>query len=136
GGGGCVRGLRVLRLRAGSAWFRLRYHSPKPSTDMKILLIAGLASYLLAAPPPPAATPSPAEEEIYPSNLMVDQDVTVACHITGIIDVIHVDPGSVGSWGPPRAALDAAECDSGVTRRRESRALGSAQRERTEARSA
>src|SRR5215813_7999520 len=82
--GSLSAGPPAFRLRAGSAWFRLRYHSPKPSTDMKILLIAGLASYLLAAPPPPAATPSPAEEEIYPSNLMVDHDVTVACHITGI----------------------------------------------------
>jgi membrane fusion protein (multidrug efflux system) len=44
-----------------------------------------------------------------PSNLMVDREVSVATRITGVIDNIHVDRGSVVKKGQPLATLDQSE---------------------------
>ena len=96
---------------------------------MKLLLVSGLLVRLLLAGP---ATPGPSPEgDVYASNLMVDQDVTVACHITGIIDVIHVDRGSVVTRGQPLATLHLGEFDAEVKQTRESMELARAQLERT-----
>ncbi|HEV8118869.1 MAG TPA: efflux RND transporter periplasmic adaptor subunit, partial [Thermoanaerobaculia bacterium] len=101
---------------------------------MKLILAVGLFSALLAGPPP-AATPS-AGEDIYPSNLMVDQDVTIACHITGIIDAIHVDRGSVVTKGEPVATLNLGEFDADVRLTKENMELARAQLDRAKALSA
>ena len=101
---------------------------------MKLLFISGLLVRLLFAGPP---TPAPsAEGDVYASNLMVDQDVTVACHITGIIDVIHVDRGSVVTKGQALATLHLGEFDADVKQMKENMELARAQLERAKALSA
>jgi membrane fusion protein, multidrug efflux system len=67
---------------------------------------------------------------------MVDQDVTLASHITGIVDVIHVDRGSVVAKGQPLATLHLGEFDADVKQTKESMELAKAQLERTRALSA
>jgi RND family efflux transporter MFP subunit len=101
---------------------------------MKLLFVSGLLVRLLFAGPP---TPAPsAEGDVYSSNLMVDQDVTVACHITGIIDVIHVDRGSVVTKGQALATLHLGEFDADVKQMKENMELARAQLERAKALSA
>jgi membrane fusion protein, multidrug efflux system len=102
---------------------------------MKILLMTGLLSYLFAVPPP-ATTPAPAEEDVYPSNLMVDQDVNVSCQITGVIETIHVDRGTAVAKGQPLATLHMGEFDAEVKQTKESMELAKAQLERAKALSA
>ena len=105
---------------------------------MKIFLATSLFYSLLAAPPS-AVTPQPsggAGDDVYPSNLMVDQDVTIACHITGIIDVIHVDRGTVVTRGQPLATLHLGEFDADVKQTKENMELARAQLERARALSA
>ncbi|HKF42677.1 MAG TPA: efflux RND transporter periplasmic adaptor subunit [Thermoanaerobaculia bacterium] len=103
---------------------------------MKTLLAIGLFSSLVAGPPPPATPPAPGGDDVFPSNLMVDQDVTVSCHITGIIDQIHVDRGSVVTKGQPLATLNLGEFDADVKQTKESMELAKAQLDRTKALSA
>jgi RND family efflux transporter MFP subunit len=67
---------------------------------------------------------------------MVDQDVTIACHITGIIDVIHVDRGSVVTKGEPLATLNLGEFDADVKQTKENMELARAQLDRAKALSA
>ena len=101
---------------------------------MKLLLVSGLLVRLLFAGP---ATPGPSPEgDVYASNLMVDQDVTIACHITGIIDVIHVDRGSVVTKGQALATLHLGEFDADVKQMKENMELARAQLERAKALSA
>ena len=101
---------------------------------MKLLFVSGLLVRLLFAGPP---TPAPsAEGDVYASNLMVDQDVTIACHITGIIDVIHVDRGSVVTKGLALATLHLGEFDADVKQMKENMELARAQLERAKALSA
>ena len=101
---------------------------------MKLLFVSGfLVRLLLAGPPTPAPS---AEGDVYPSNLMVDQDVTVACHITGIIEVIHVDRGSVVTRGQALATLNLGEFDADVKQMKENMELARAQLERAKALSA
>jgi membrane fusion protein, multidrug efflux system len=102
---------------------------------MKMVLVTGLVSYLLAGATPPATAPA-AGEDVYPSNLMVDQDVTVSCQITGVIDVIHVDRGSVVTKGQPLATLHLGEFDADVKQTRENMELAKAQLDRAKALSA
>lgn len=99
---------------------------------MKTVLVFALLRVLFAGPPAPAATSG----ESYPSNLMVDQDVTVSCQITGIIDVIHVDRGSVVSKGQPLATFRLGEFDADVKQTRENMELAKAQLDRAKALSA
>lgn len=102
---------------------------------MKMVLVTGLVSYLLAGATPPATAPA-AGEDVYPSNLMVDQDVTVSCQITGVIDVIHVDRGSAVTKGQPLATLHLGEFDADVKQTRENMELAKAQLDRAKALSA
>jgi membrane fusion protein (multidrug efflux system) len=88
---------------------------------------------LFAGPPTPGPS---AEGEVYSSNLMVDQDVTVSCQITGVIDLIHVDRGSVVTKGQPLATLHLGEFDADVKQTKESMELARAQLERAKALSA
>ena len=95
---------------------------------MKSLFVSGLLlRLLLAGPPTPAA---PAEGEVYSSNLMVDEDVTVSSQITGVIDAIHVDRGSVVKKGEPLATLHLAEFDADVKQTKENMELARAQLDR------
>ncbi len=98
---------------------------------MKVLLVTALLRVLLAGPSPA----SPAGES-YPSNLMVDQDVTVSCQITGVIDVIHVDRGSVVAKGQPLATFRLGEFDADVKQTKENMELAKAQLDRAKALSA
>ena len=100
---------------------------------MKTLLVIGLFSSLLAGPPPAGTPAAPAAggEDVFPSNLMVDQDTTVACHITGIIEQIHVDRGSVVTKGQPLATLNLGEFDADVKQTKENMELARAQLDRT-----
>ena len=101
---------------------------------MKLLFVSGLLVRLLFAGPP---TPAPsAEGDVYASNLMVDHDVTVSSQITGVIDVIHVDRGSVVTKGQPLATLHLGEFDADVKQMKENMELARAQLERAKALSA
>jgi membrane fusion protein, multidrug efflux system len=101
---------------------------------MKSLFVSGLVlRVLLAGPPTPAA---PAEGDVYSSNLMVDQDVTVSCQITGVIETIHVDRGSVVVKGQPLATLHMGEFDAEVRQTKENMELARAQLDRAKALSA
>lgn len=101
---------------------------------MKLLFVSGFLVRLLFAGPP---TPAPsAEGDVYPSNLMVDQDVTVSSQITGVIEHIHVDRGSVVTKGQPLATLHLGEFDAEVKQMKENMELARAQLERAKALSA
>src|SRR5712692_10080926 len=101
---------------------------------MKSIYVSGLLlRVLLAGPPTPAA---PAEGDVYSSNLMVDQDVNVSCQITGVIEIIHVDRGSVVTKGQPLATLHMGEFDAEVRQTKESMELARAQLDRAKALSA
>ena len=98
---------------------------------MKSIYVSGLLlRVLLAGPPTPAA---PAEGDVYSSNLMVDQDVSVSCQITGVIELIHVDRGSVVTKGQPLATLHMGEFDAEVRQTKENMELAKAQLERAKA---
>ena len=101
---------------------------------MKLAFVSALLlRLLLAGPPTPAA---PAEESVYSSHLMVDQDVTVSCQIMGVIETIHVDRGSVVTKGQPLATLHTAEFDAEVNLTKENMELARVQLERAKALSA
>ena len=101
---------------------------------MNLLFASGLVLRLLltGAPTPAAST----EGEVYSSNLMVDQEVNVACQLTGVIEVIHVDRGSAVSRGQPLATLHMGEFDADVRQMKENMELAKAQLERAKALSA
>jgi RND family efflux transporter MFP subunit len=101
---------------------------------MKLLFVSGLLVRLLFAGPPTPAPP--ADGEVYASNLMVDQDVTVSSQITGVIDLIHVDRGSVVTKGQALATLHLGEFDADVKQMKENMELARAQLERAKALSA
>jgi len=101
---------------------------------MKSFFVSSLLlRILLAGAPTPAA---PAEGDVYSSNLMVDQDVNVSCQITGVIETIHVDRGSVVTRGQPLATLHTGEFDAEVRQTKESMELARAQLDRAKALSA
>jgi len=105
---------------------------------MKMFLVTSLL-YSLLAGQPPAVTPQPsaaAGDDVYPSNLMVDQDVNVSCQVTGVIETIHVDRGSVVAKGQPLATLHLGEFDAEVRQTKENMELAKAQLDRAKALSA
>lgn len=102
---------------------------------MKILVASALVPFLLAGPPPAATPPAPSGD-VYPSNLMVDQDVNVSCQITGVIETIHVDRGSAVNKGQPLATLHTGEFDAEVKQTKENMELAKAQLDRARALSA
>ncbi len=98
---------------------------------MKSFFVSGVLLRLLLVAPPALA--APAEGEVYSSNLMVDQEVNVSCQITGVIETIHVDRGSVVTKGQPLATLHTGEFDAEVRQTKESMELAKAQLERAKA---
>ena len=101
---------------------------------MKLLFVSGLLVRLLFGGPP---TPGPsAEDDVYSSNLMVDQEVSVSCPLTGVIDKIHVDRGSAVVRGQPLATLNQRELDANVQQAREDMELKKAQLDRARSLSA
>lgn len=81
---------------------------------MKRALFFGL---LISASFPARAAPP--EPHVYSSHLMVDQEVTVSCRITGVIERIHVERGAVVTRGQPLATLELREFDQDVRQARE-----------------
>jgi membrane fusion protein (multidrug efflux system) len=79
--------------------------------------ILGLASLLLLLRVPPAAASG--GDAVYASHLMVDQEVTVAGRITGIVETIEVDRGAVVKQGQVLATLDPREFDADVRQAKE-----------------
>jgi RND family efflux transporter MFP subunit len=73
-----------------------------------------------------------AEEKVYPSHLMVDQEVVVSARITGIVDSIAVDRGAVVKQGQPLATLDPRELDADVREAKEDMELRKAEFQRSE----
>lgn len=66
-----------------------------------------------AAPPSPSLAAGAAGKDEAPltvsSNLMVDHDVSVSTRVSGVVEVIHVDRGSVVKQGQALATLDQRE---------------------------
>jgi membrane fusion protein (multidrug efflux system) len=76
------------------------------------------------------------EPEVYPSHLMVDQEVTVSARITGVIEKINVDRGSVVKRGQSLAQLELQEFEQGVREAKEDLNLRKVELERARALSA
>jgi len=83
-----------------------------------------------------AAGAEQAVADVYPSHLMVDQEVTVSSRITGVIEKINVDRGSVVKKGQPLAVLELQEFEQSVREAREGMQLRKAELERAKALSA
>src|SRR6478672_9204111 len=101
---------------------------------MNFLLASSLVLRLLLAGAPTPAPP--AEDEVYPSNLMVDQEVNIACQVMGVIETIHVDRGTPVVKGQPLATLHMGEFDANVRETRENMELAKVQLDRAQALSA
>lgn len=87
-----------------------------------LLLLAGVAAS--AAPP--------GEDGVYASHLMVDQEVTVAARITGIVASILVDRGSAVTQGQVLATLEASEYDAAIRQAKEDMDLKKIEYDRAE----
>ena len=74
-----------------------------------------------------------AEELVYASHLMVDQEVIVSARITGIVESIAVDRGAVVAQGQVLARLDPRELDADVRQALEEMELQKAQFDRAQA---
>jgi membrane fusion protein, multidrug efflux system len=98
------------------------------------ILICGLFVGLLGKGS--AAGAGQAETDVYPSHLMVDQEVTVSARITGVIEKINVDRGSVVKKGQSLATLELREFEQSVLEAREDMQLKKAELERAKALSA
>ncbi len=72
------------------------------------------------------------EERVYPSHLMVDQEVTVAARITGILDSVQVDRGSAVTQGQVLATIEPGEYDAAVRQAREDMDLKKLEYDRAE----
>lgn len=83
------------------------------------------ASFAVGAGPP--------ETETYSSHLMVDQEVTVSARITGVIEKINVDRGSVVKRGQSLAQLELQEFEQGVREAKEDLELSKVELERAQA---
>ncbi|MFY9552950.1 MAG: efflux RND transporter periplasmic adaptor subunit [Thermoanaerobaculia bacterium] len=93
---------------------------------MKRALISGLL--LLGS----GTGPAWAQERVYASHLMVDQEVTIASRISGIIESIAVDRGTAVTPGQPLATLDAREAEASVREAREEMELKKAEYQRAQ----
>ncbi len=94
---------------------------------MKRALIASLL--LLAGA---AVRGAPADETVYASHLMVDQEVVVSARITGIVESIAVDRGTAVAQGQTLATLDTGALDADVREAKEEMDLRKAEYERAE----
>lgn len=83
-----------------------------------------------------ATAASRAEPEVYSSHLMVDQEVTVSARITGVIEKINVDRGSVVKRGQSLAQLELQEFEQAVREAKEDLELRRVEFERAKALSA
>lgn len=83
-----------------------------------------------------SAEAGPPEGDVYSSHLMVDQEVTVSARITGVIERIHVDRGSLVKKGQPLATLELLEFEQEVREAREEMELRKAELDRAQALSA
>jgi membrane fusion protein, multidrug efflux system len=92
-------------------------------------LFAGLM--LLAASAVPTFGAG-SDDRVYASHLMVDQEVTVAARITGIIETIQVDRGSVVGQGQVLATIEPREYDAAVRQAKEDMDLRKIEYERAE----
>ncbi len=72
------------------------------------------------------------EERVYPSHLMVDQEVTVAARITGILDSVQVDRGTAVTQGQVLATIEPGEYDAAVRQAREDMDLKKLEYDRAE----
>ncbi len=97
------------------------------------VMVSGLL--LLAGPPPDRTGPATAGKT-YSSHLMVEQEVAVTSRLTGIVQAIHVDRGSVVAKGQALASLDPTEFDLDLRESREEMELRRAEFERARALSA
>jgi len=71
-------------------------------------------------------------DRVYASHLMVDQEVTVAARITGIVETILVDRGSVVTEGQVLATLEAKEYDAAIRQAKEDMDLKKLEYDRAE----
>jgi len=83
-----------------------------------------------------AAGAGPTDSEVYSSHLMVDQEVTVSARITGVIEKINVDRGTVVKRGQSLAQLELQEFEQGVREAKEEMELRRVELERAKALSA
>lgn len=98
---------------------------------MKSILATGL---VLCLGPPRLQAAS--EERVYPSHLMVDQEVTVAARITGIVHEILADRGAAVVRDQPIARLDAREFEQNENEAKEQMELSRVEYERAKSLSA
>ena len=73
------------------------------------------------------------EPDVYSSHLMVDQEVTVSARITGVIEKINVDRGSVVKRGQSLAQLELQEFEQSVREAKEDMNLRKVELERAQA---
>jgi membrane fusion protein (multidrug efflux system) len=76
-------------------------------TCLAILALSAAAP--VAGAPPEIRPPAPAAPLVSPSNLMVEQEVTVTTRVTGVVDSIEADRGETVRKGQPLATLDQRE---------------------------
>jgi membrane fusion protein, multidrug efflux system len=91
------------------------------------IALMGVLVWNLAAAPQPAAGAGTA----YSTHLMVDQEVIVSSRITGVVDKIHVERGSIVTKGQPLCTLELAEFDQEVKLAKEEMDLRKADLERS-----
>lgn len=73
------------------------------------------------------------DENVYASHLMVDQDVIVSARITGIVETITVDRGTVVTQGQTLATLDPRALEADVREAKEDMDLKKAEFDRAKA---
>src|SRR5262249_42903554 len=101
---------------------------PRSNDTVKKRFSVGL---LLAAAAAAAAAPQ-GGDGVYASHPMVDQEVTVAARITGIVATILVDRGTAVTQGQVLATLEATEYDAAIRQAREDMDLKKLEYERAE----
>jgi RND family efflux transporter MFP subunit len=97
----------------------------KKALSIVVLVAANAASFVARGVPP--------DDNVFASHLMVDQDVVVSARITGIVEAISVDRGSVVTQGQPLATLDTAALDADVREAKEDMDLRKAEYDRAKA---
>lgn len=80
----------------------------------------------------PAARPADGPR-VYDSHLIVEQEVNVTARMTGIVERIHVDRGSVVAKDQPLASLDARDLELDIREGKEEMELRQAELQRAEA---
>jgi len=81
----------------------------------------------------PAPSSAGAGGRTYASHLMVDQEVVVSSRITGVIEKVLVERGTLVTKGEPLASLELTEFDQDVKQAKEQMGLAKAQLDRSEA---